>query len=62
VWAAVGKVWEGRGGRYLEDCQVSGPAREGYTVAEPGYEAWAYNAENEGKLWEMSSEWVGFEE
>jgi NAD(P)-dependent dehydrogenase (short-subunit alcohol dehydrogenase family) len=62
VWAAVGKVWEGRGGRYLEDCQVSGPAREGYTVAEPGYEAWAYNAENEGKLWEMSNEWVGFEE
>ena len=62
VWAAVGKVWEGKGGRYLEDCQVSKPAREGYTVAEPGYEAWAYDAEKEGRLWEMSCEWVGFEE
>jgi NAD(P)-dependent dehydrogenase (short-subunit alcohol dehydrogenase family) len=62
VWAAVGSVWEGRGGRYLEDCQVSRPVREGYGLLDAGYEKWAYDEENEGKLWGMSNEWVGFEE
>jgi hypothetical protein len=62
VWAAVGKVWEGKGGRYLGDCQVSRPASEGYQIADPGYETWAYDPENEKKLWEMGNKWVGFEE
>ena len=25
VWAAVGRQWEGVGGKYLEDCSVSQP-------------------------------------
>ena len=36
VWAAVGKVWEGKGGVFLEDCQGReaclvpyGPGQEG---------------------------------
>lgn len=62
VWAAVAKAWEGKAGRYLEDCQVSPPAPEGYTIFDTGYEKWAYNQENEAKLWKMSNEWVGFEE
>lgn len=62
VWAAVAKAWEGKGGRYLEDCTVSGPAREGYAILEPGYESWAYDAESEKKLWDMSNELVGFKE
>jgi NAD(P)-dependent dehydrogenase (short-subunit alcohol dehydrogenase family) len=61
VWAAIGKVWEGKGGTYLEDCQVSKPVREGYQLLDTGYEKWAYDRENEKKLWEMSNEWVGFE-
>ncbi|KAH7096034.1 hypothetical protein FB567DRAFT_514049 [Paraphoma chrysanthemicola] len=62
VWAAIGKVWEGKGGRYLEDCQVSRPVAEGYQVFDQGYEKWAYDPENEAKLWRLSNEWVGFEE
>lgn len=61
VWAAVGKVWEGKGGKYLEDCQVSQPVAEGFQVLDKGHEKWAYDPENETKLWKMSNEWVGFE-
>ena len=62
VWAAVGKVWEGKGGRWLENCQVNSPAPEGYQVFDSGYEKWTYDPENEAKLWKMSNEWVGFKE
>jgi len=62
VWAAVAKVWEGKGGRYLEDCQVSPPVQEGYAIMDRGYEKWTYDPENETMLWKMSNEWVGFKE
>ncbi|KAF1915287.1 hypothetical protein BDU57DRAFT_548975 [Ampelomyces quisqualis] len=62
VWAAVGNVWEGKAGKYLEDCQISPPAAEGYTIFDAGYEKWAYDPENEARLWKLSNEWVGFEE
>jgi NAD(P)-dependent dehydrogenase (short-subunit alcohol dehydrogenase family) len=62
VWAAVGKVWEGKRGKYLDDCQICPPAPEGYTFIEPGYAKWAYSPENEAKLWKLSNEWVGFKE
>ncbi|KAF2032537.1 NAD(P)-binding protein [Setomelanomma holmii] len=59
VWASVGKVWEGKGGRYLEDCQVSPPVPEGHQLLDRGYAKWAYDPENEAKLWKLSNEWVG---
>jgi NAD(P)-dependent dehydrogenase (short-subunit alcohol dehydrogenase family) len=62
VWAAVGKVWEGKGGKYLEDCQVSPPVPEGYELLATGYEKWAYHPENEAKMWKLSNEWVGLTE
>jgi NAD(P)-dependent dehydrogenase (short-subunit alcohol dehydrogenase family) len=62
VWAAVGKVWEGKGGKYLDDCQICPPAPENHTLFEPGYAKWAYSPENEAKLWKLSNEWVDFEE
>jgi NAD(P)-dependent dehydrogenase (short-subunit alcohol dehydrogenase family) len=62
VWAAVGKVWEGKGGRYLDDCQICPPAPEAHTLFEPGYAKWAYSPENEAKLWKLSNEWVRFKE
>lgn len=62
VWAAVGKEWEGRGGRYLENCGEAEPAVEG-TPAEdwtiPGYSGFIYNPEKEAKLWKVSLEMVG---
>jgi len=62
VWAAVAKVWEGKAGKYLENVQVAPPVPEEYTLMDAGYEKWAYDEVNEKKLWEMSNEWVGYEE
>jgi NAD(P)-dependent dehydrogenase (short-subunit alcohol dehydrogenase family) len=62
VWAALDKEWEGKGGRYLEDCSVSEPVEEGYEVTSPGYERYAYDEEKEGRLWKVSCELVGVED
>jgi NAD(P)-dependent dehydrogenase (short-subunit alcohol dehydrogenase family) len=62
VWAAVAKCWEGKGGRYLEDCQISPPVPEGYQTLDRGYQKWAFDVENEAKLWKLSNELVGFKE
>lgn len=58
VWAAVGKVWEGKGGLYLEEC------RKGHQCEEPdilngGYKAFVFDVEAEDKLWDMSCLMVG---
>ena len=57
VYAALSKEWEGRGGRYLEDCQE---AREvdGAAPGALGYHPRAYNEEGEKKLWADSSKFV----
>jgi NAD(P)-dependent dehydrogenase (short-subunit alcohol dehydrogenase family) len=62
VWAAVAKCWEGKGGRYLEDCQISPPVPEGYQTLDRGYQKWAFDAENENRLWKLSNDLVGFGE
>ena len=62
VWAAVAKCWEGKGGRYLEDCQVSPPVSQGYQALDKGYQKWAFDMDNEVKLWKLSNELVVFEE
>ncbi|PSN61303.1 short-chain dehydrogenase [Corynespora cassiicola Philippines] len=61
VWAAVAKEWEGKGGVYLEDCQVSKPVKEGYTPLDPGYEKHVYDEEGAKKLWKVSLKLVGLE-
>jgi NAD(P)-dependent dehydrogenase (short-subunit alcohol dehydrogenase family) len=59
IWAALDKEWEGKGGLYLEDCQVSKPVETGYEMLSTGHESWAYDEEKEGKLWKVSCELVG---
>ncbi|KAK3077247.1 hypothetical protein LTS18_010829 [Coniosporium uncinatum] len=60
VWAAVGKLWEGKGAKYLEDCAEAGPVDEGTNVpGGPGYAKWAFNEEGERRLWEDSMKMVG---
>jgi hypothetical protein len=62
VWGAVSKDLEGKGGRYLEDCQIArawGPD-DGFWG--PGYATWAYGEVKEGRLWKKSSELVGLED
>lgn len=63
VWAATAREFEGKGGVFCEDCEVSGPTPTGVATAgpniDPGYAPHAYNPEGEEKLWKISLELVG---
>ena len=60
VWAAVGKEWENRGGRYLSNCAEAGSALPGESsVTSSGYAKHAYNPDEEARLWEDSLKLVG---
>lgn len=58
VWAAIGKQWEGRGGKYLADCDEAKPSESDDFMA-GGYAKHAYNEELEGRLWSDSLRLVG---
>jgi NAD(P)-dependent dehydrogenase (short-subunit alcohol dehydrogenase family) len=62
VWAAVGKEWEGKGGKYLEFCQVSPPVKDDFSPIDVGYAPYAYDEVKEGRLWKKSLELVGLED
>jgi hypothetical protein len=59
VWAAVGKVWEGKGGKFLENCTESGVLQEGSDILTGGYAPHSFDEEAEKKLWQVSCEIVG---
>lgn len=59
VWAAVAKVWEGRGGQYLEECQPGKPMRDGAGMFEPGYASWVTDGDKARRLWDVSLKMVG---
>ena len=59
VLAAVGKDWEGRGGRYLEECEESRPVEEVWGLLSRGYAPHAFDPEKEGRLWTDSCRMVG---
>lgn len=63
VWAAIGKAWEGRGGKYLENVQLqerqAGPSGD---LLEEGYASWAFDEESEEKCWRISKEMVGLKD
>ncbi|KAI0424752.1 putative short-chain dehydrogenase [Xylaria sp. FL1042] len=61
VWAAAAPVWEGQGGKYLENLKVAEPASGLPSVIGDGYGAHAYDPENEEKLWKLSLELVKLE-
>lgn len=61
VYAAISKDWEGKGGRYLENCAESGPVQEPRTFLSLGYVPHAYDEDKEKKLWLDSLKLVGFE-
>eukprot|EP00892_Ulva_mutabilis_P001559 jgi/Ulvmu1/11403/UM075_0065.1 len=56
MWAAVGKEWEGKGGKYLDDCAVAGEAPEDAQMLDSGHSRWATDPEAAEKLWEVSLE------
>ena len=49
VWAATARVWEGRGGRYVEDCREAEPAKAAEGVHSEGYASWVYDPGEGGK-------------
>lgn len=61
VWAAVGREWEGRGGRYLAECAEArkGPESGDLGVSPDLYVNHTYKPEDEVRLWEDSLRMVG---
>jgi len=55
-WAVSAPELEGKGGLYLEDCQVSGTKPPAGSM---GAEAWALDAEAAARLWSVSEETLG---
>ncbi|PQE28919.1 short-chain dehydrogenase protein [Rutstroemia sp. NJR-2017a BBW] len=62
VYAVLSGELEGKGGVYLEDCQVGRKHREEDGPWEQGYAEWAYDGEKAGRLWKKSLELVGLED
>ena len=58
VWAAIGQVWEGKGGKYLEDMR-EGHETENVTLINGGYRNFAFDEQAEKRLWGVSCEMVG---
>ena len=58
VWAATSSDLEGRGGLYLEDCQIGVPAQED---SEGGYADYAVDPQAAAKLWSLSESLIGEE-
>lgn len=56
VWAATASELDGRGGLYLEDCQVAQPAADSGTS---GYAPHAYDEAGAAKLWALSEQLLG---
>ena len=61
VYAAISKDWEGKGGRFLENCAESAPVQEPRTLVSPGHARHAFDEEKEKKLWVDSLKMVGLE-
>jgi NAD(P)-dependent dehydrogenase (short-subunit alcohol dehydrogenase family) len=62
VLAAVGKDWEDRGGRYLEDCQEAKRGEDDNDMFGTGYVSQTYDPESEGRLWKDSLRMVGMDD
>ncbi|KAI1183370.1 short chain dehydrogenase [Nemania serpens] len=57
VLAAVSKEWEGKGGKYLEDCRVA--LAEPFVKGIAGVAPYAYDEEKENKLWDLTRKTLG---
>ncbi|KAI9168057.1 Oxidoreductase calI [Paramyrothecium foliicola] len=57
LWAAIGKEWEGKGGKYLEDCREATP--EPLMPGLAGVKDYAYDEAKENRLWELTLNTLG---
>jgi len=56
VWAATSPSLEGRGGLYLENCNIAEPATSG---GDSGVESYAIDVTEAERLWALSESLVG---
>ena len=61
VYAALSKDWEGKGGKYLEDCDEASLS-EGKSGTASGYAPHAFNEKGERQLWADSLRFVHLED
>ena len=59
VLAAVGKEWENKGGKYLEDCEEAKRGKDDGDVFGAGYVSQTYDPKKEERLWKDSLKIVG---
>ena len=59
VIAAIGKEWEGKGGKYLEDCEEAQRGEDDGNTFGAGYVSQTFDQKNEERLWKDSLEMVG---
>ncbi|KAH8688948.1 hypothetical protein BGW36DRAFT_391505 [Talaromyces proteolyticus] len=59
VWAAIGKEWENKGGKYLANCAETNSGNDDGNISGTDYVSHTYNAESEARLWEDSLKIVG---
>lgn len=59
VLAAIGKEWEGKGGKYLEDCKEAKRGIDDNETLGVGYVRQTYDPKNEERLWKDSLKLVG---
>ncbi|KIW41798.1 uncharacterized protein PV06_05411 [Exophiala oligosperma] len=59
VWAAVAREWEGKGEKFLEDCQEGEPCRDDHLRLAPGYAPHIYDFKSAARLWQESMRMVG---
>ena len=59
TFAAISPALEGKGGKYLEDCQIIGPQDTSAGRWGPGYGEWAYSPDDEARLWKVSQKLIG---
>ncbi|KAI1267030.1 short chain dehydrogenase [Xylariaceae sp. FL1019] len=52
IVAALAREWEGKGGKYLEDCGVATP--EPFVLLQKGVAPYAYDEAKETRLWELT--------
>jgi NAD(P)-dependent dehydrogenase (short-subunit alcohol dehydrogenase family) len=62
VVAAIGKEWENKGGKYLEDCAESQRGPDDYDGFGVGWVRQTYNVDNEARLWKDSLKMLGLKD
>ena len=59
VVAAIGKEWENKGGKYLEDCEEAQRGKDDNNTFGVGYVSQTYDQKSEDRLWRDSLKIVG---